>query len=67
MKVRVRHMSRGQAACMRRDWGLDRDTDKPPKGDSLTWGLAQLKEQDDKRAQLSSLVADAKSRVKGAN
>ena len=51
-----------------RETGLDRDTDQPPKGDSLTWGLAQLKEQDEKRAQLSGLVADANARVKrGAN
>ena len=51
-----------------RETGLDRDTDKPPKGDALVWGLAQLKEQDEKRAELSGLVADAKARVKkGAN
>ena len=50
-----------------RETGLDRETDKPPKGDSLTWALAQIKEQDEKRTLLSGLVADAKSRVKGAN
>ena len=50
-----------------RETGLDRDTDKPPKGDALTWALAQITEQDEKRSQLSGLVAEAKSRKKGAN
>ena len=50
-----------------RETGLDRETDKPPKGDSLKWGLEQLKEQDDKRSELKGLVADAKARVAAAN